>query len=163
MKKNFEIKTDLKQAFNSGNTAGGFSFGFLGGNEEANENEEKQIKIVADYESDDEEVIKKPKVDVAAKFGMKLKGKGVLKSNKTFFFTAEDPRLEEGVAWFFEHEINIDDIRTKYNEKRPILSEILKKRLRNKQKRMEGSSKKQKSWSGGKGKLKKNFNKSKRK
>ena len=163
MTKKFEIKTDLKQAFNSENTSGGFSFGFLGEHDAENENEVKQNDLVADYDSDQEEIVKKPKVDLAAKFGMKLKGKGVSKSNKTFFFTPEDPRLEEGVSWFFDHEVDVDDIRTKYNEKRPILAEILKKRLRNKQKRMEGSSKKQKAWSGGKGKVRKNFNRSKRK
>merc|ERR1719323_1512356 len=41
MTKKFEIKTDLKQAFNSENTSGGFSFGFLGEHDAENENEIK--------------------------------------------------------------------------------------------------------------------------
>jgi len=105
----------------------------------------------------------KKKDDVASKFGLQLKGKGVPKSENTFFFTSEeDPRLEVGIAYFFDSKIDLDKLRQDHNERRPILSDILKKRTRNKAKRNEGSKnafgkRKSTSWQTG-GKRKK-FNK----
>ena len=169
--KTFEIRTDLKQAFGGGGSSSGFSFGFLGGAPQENDahNEKaEQFLPSAEYESDSEEnkTVTKPKVDIGARFGMQLKGKGVTKSSRSFFFTPEDPRLEEGVKFFFDHEVDVDSIRAKFNEKRPILSEILKKRLRNKQKRMHparGSAKKKGSWQGQTGKVNRHSHKSKNK
>ena len=169
--KTFEIRTDLKQAFGGGGSSTGFSFGFLGGAPQENDtNNEKTDQFLpsTEYESDNEEIItvNKPKVDIGARFGMQLKGKGVAKSSRSFFFTPEDPRLEDGVKFFFEHEVDVDNIREKFNEKRPILSEILKKRLRNKQKRMQparGSSKKKGAWQGQKGIANRHSHKSKNK
>ena len=166
--KTFEIRTDLKQAFGGGGSSTGFSFGFLGGAPQENDtNNEKTDQFLpsTEYESDNEEIItvNKPKVDIGARFGMQLKGKGVAKSSRSFFFTPEDPRLEDGVKFFFEHEVDVDNIREKFNEKRPILSDILKKRLRNKQKRMQparGSAKKKGSWQGQGGKVKRHSHKS---
>jgi len=169
--KTFEIRTDLKQAFGGGGSSSGFSFGFLGGAPQENDsNNGKTDPFLpsAEYESDNEEIITvtKPKVDIGARFGMQLKGKGVTKSSRSFFFTPEDPRLEDGVKFFFEHEVDVDNIRGKFNEKRPILSDILKKRLRNKQKRMQpvrGSAKKKGSWQGQGGQVKRHSHKSKNK
>lgn len=170
--KNFEIKTDLKEAFGKNNSAGGFSFGFLGGKNEDNE-ESTDTHPSEKYEIDsDEDDLKQPnlktkaKLDIGARFGMQLKGKGVAKSSKSFFFSADDSRLEDGVKFFFDHKVNIDEVREKYNEQRPILSEILKKRLRNKQKRMEVSKKssnKSTPWkSKSNGKVKRRSNKNKK-
>ena len=169
--KTFEIRTDLKQAFGGGSTSSGFSFGFLGGapqESDALNEKAEQFLPSAEYESDTEEIksVTKPKMDIGARFGMQLKGKGVTKSSRSFFFTPEDARLEDGVKFFFEHEVDVDNIREKFNEKRPILSEILKKRLRNKQKRMQparGSSKKKGAWQGQKGIANRHSHKSKNK
>ena len=163
--KTFEIRTDLKQAFSGTGSSTGFSFGFLGG-AEVDEDGERPGPLSAEYESDEEvKTVTKRKVDIGARFGIQLKGKGVSKSSRSFFFTSEDPRLEEGVKFFFDHEVDADDVREKFNEKRPILSEIFKKRLRNKQKRSQpakGSTKKKGSWQGPGGKVKRHSHKSKK-
>merc|ERR1712098_387008 len=61
--------------------------------------------------------------------------------------------------------VDVDELRTKFNDRRPILSEILKKKLRNKMKKagVSRNSRKQSTWKGDKVKFKKNFNKSKKK
>ena len=164
--KSFNIKSDLKSSFGGDNkSSSGFSFGFLGGTPA--EDEKNDVKLVADYASDsDNEVIpakKLTKMDIGARFGMQLKGKGTSAPSKSFFFTAEDPRLEDGLVFFFDHKVDIDEVRAKYNEKRPILSEILKKKLRNKQKLAEAKKGKQNSWKSDKSKFKKRFSKSKQK
>ena len=80
-------------------------------------------------------------------------------------FGSMTQREEEGVKFFFDHEVDADDVREKFNEKRPVLSEIFKKRLRNKQKRSQpakGSTKKKGSWQGPGGKVKRHSHKSKK-
>ena len=47
----------------------------------------------------------------------------------------EDPRYEEGVSYFFDHKVDSEELRQKHTENRPVLSDILKKRFRNKQKK----------------------------
>eukprot|EP00092_Neocalanus_flemingeri_P004562 GFUD01004913.1.p1 GENE.GFUD01004913.1~~GFUD01004913.1.p1 ORF type:complete len:609 (+),score=217.04 GFUD01004913.1:38-1864(+) len=167
----FEVKTDLKKVFGSeSKETSGFSFGF-GKDGQTEDVETKKgfsfgfgssevAEAAADVDSDGEDVIiPQKKDDTASKFGLLLKGKGVPKSENTFFFVEEDPRLEEGLSYFFDSKIDLDQLRVKYNERRPILSDILKKRSRNKAKRNEGSKnafgkKKSTSWQTG-GKRKK--------
>ena len=176
--KTFQIKTDLKQAFNnqtsssrSENSSGGrgFSFGFDKSVEEVNFKAEN-------YLVDEEDSISKVsslKRDSKANFGMQLKRKGSGKvSTKPFFFTGDDDqRLEEGVAYFYDHKIDIDQLRTNYNSKRPELAHILREKFRRSGKRnpnpgmkdgfMKGGDKKA-SWSRGQGGggVKKSFKKS---
>jgi len=168
--KSFNITTDLKNAFgSSSNSSTGFSFGFLGGGVESNEvSEDSKMQLDANFDSDSdsEEMQRKPKLDVGAKFGMQLKTRGRASvSSKPFFFEAEDSRFADGVKFFFDHKVDVDELRTKFNDRRPILSEILKKKLRNKMKKAGASrnSRKQSTWKGDKVKFKKNFNKSKKK
>merc|ERR1712098_168226 len=168
--KSFNITTDLKNAFgSSSNSSTGFSFGFLGGGGESNEvSEDSKMQLDANFDSDSdaEEMQRKPKVDLGAKFGMQLKTRGRASvSSKPFFFEAEDSRFADGVKFFFDHKVDVDELRTKFNDRRPILSEILKKKLRNKMKKAGASrnSRKQSTWKGDKVKFKKNFNKSKKK
>jgi len=147
----FEVKTDLKKVFGVKQGHTGFSFGFskLDGQIETNEGDKKfsfgfgksEVEEAAvDIDSDGDEItVPKQKHDVASKFGLQLKGKGVPKSENAFFFSEEDPRLEEGLSFFFDNEIDLDKLREDYNEKRPILSDILRKRARSKAKRKEGA------------------------
>ena len=170
----FEVKTDLKKVFDSkSNKSSGFSFGFSKeGQTEDTESKKgfsfgfestKTEEASMDVDSDGEDMlIPKKKNDIGAKFGLQLKGKGVPKSENTFFFGEEDPRLEEGLSFFFDSKIDLNQLREKYNERRPILSDILKKRARNKAKRNEGSKNafgKKKSTSWQKGSKRKQFNK----
>jgi len=147
----FEIKTDLKQAFESKKSSSGFSFGFLG----ASESSPTEDDAIADnYESDDD--IKAPinKKSNISTFGMQLKGKGVSKTSSSFFFSEDDPRYEEGVSYFFDLEVDQDELRQKHTENRPVLSDILKKRFRNKQKKSgqgKHGHKKQSNFKGKKG------------
>jgi len=147
----FEVKTDLKQVFGCKSTNNsGFSFGFSKDVQTEKVEGEKVHKFgfkvtetpecIMDVDSDGEDLILPKKTeDVASKFGLQLKGKGVPKSEITFFFCEEDPRLGEGLSYFFDTKIDLDQLRDKYNERRPILSEILKKRARNKAKRNDGN------------------------
>merc|ERR1719462_371491 len=120
--KSFNITTDLKNAFgSSSNSSTGFSFGFLGG-DSSEVIEESKMQLDAKFDnfesdSDAEEMQRKPKVDVGAKFGMQLKTRGrpSSASSKPFFFTAEDSRLADGVAFFFDHKVDVDELRTKFN------------------------------------------------
>ena len=97
----------------------------------------------------------KPKyteLNSSEKFGLKLKEKAVFASVfsstdgkpserklETFFFLPNDKRLEEGLSFIRETE-SMDDLRTKFEEKRPILAEILRKKMRNKVKKQEKNS-----------------------
>ena len=135
----FEIKTDLKQAFDSKKSSSGFSFGFMGAAATDDKSSTSTIALEAAddiYESDDD--IKAPvkKKSNISTFGIQLKGKGVSKSSVSFFFSSEDdPRYEEGVSYFFDHKVDSEELRQKHTENRPVLSDILKKRFRNKQKK----------------------------
>ena len=86
------------------------------------------------------------------KFGLKLKEKAVFASVvnpadgkslstklETFFFLPNDKRLEEGLSFIRETE-SMDELRIKFEEKRPILAEILRKKMRNKVKKQEKNS-----------------------
>ena len=86
------------------------------------------------------------------KFGLKLKEKAVFASlvnpadgkasesnHETFFFLPNDKRFEEGLSFIRETE-SMDKLRAKFEEKRPILAEILRKKLRNKVKKQEKNS-----------------------
>merc|ERR1712179_108131 len=140
----FEVKSDLKKVFGSGPEKTGFSFGF--NKDEDDKKDSSKVfnfgfeKESADIDSDGEEIsVPSKKDNVASKFGLQLKGKGVPKSENTFFFSEEDPRFEEGLSFFFDSEIDLDKLREEFNEKRPILSDILKKRARSKAKWKESS------------------------
>ena len=136
----FEIKTDLKQAFESKKSSSGFSFGFMGATnteEDPSTSTTGALSAIKDiYESDED--IKAPvkKRSNISTFGIQLKGKGVSKTSSSFFFSSEeDPRYEEGVSYFFDHKVDSEELRQKHTENRPVLSDILKKRFRNKQKK----------------------------
>ena len=133
----FEIKTDLKQAFDSKKSSSGFSFGFMGASTTEDNPSTSTSDAVDDiYESDED--IKAPvkKKSNISTFGIQLKGKGVSKSSSSFFFSSEDdPRYEEGVSYFFDYKVDSEELRQKHTENRPVLSDILKKRFRNKQKK----------------------------
>ena len=98
------------------------------------------------------------------KFALKLKEKAVAQaslvssensgsgaSNKViggaepFFFTSNDIRFDEAFAFLKEAE-SMDTLRTNFEEKRPILAEIFRKKMRNKAKKQEKMS-----FSGGSG------------
>ena len=87
------------------------------------------------------------------KFGLKLKEKAVFASVMNtkdgsrgqetkfdpFFFSLNDRRLEEGLTFMNDTE-SMDVLRTKFEEKRPILAEILRKKMRNRAKKQEKMS-----------------------
>ena len=157
----FEIKTDLKQAFDGQKSSSGFSFGFLGGSK-SSQSCDKDITSTKpmetmeldNYESDDDFKAPVSKRSSISTFGLQLKGKGVSKTSSSFFFTEEDARYEEGVSYFFDHKVDSDELRQKHTESRPVLSDILKKRFRNKQKKSgpgKHGHKKQQSFKGKKG------------
>ena len=89
-------------------------------------------------------------LDSEGKFGLKLKEKAIFASTITshdgtviseantdpFFFTINDPRMKEGLT-FLKSTEPMDDLRTKFEQKRPILAEIFRKKMRNKIKKQE--------------------------
>ena len=93
---------------------------------------------------------KNNELDSEGKFGLKLKEKAIFASaitsndgkliseanNDPFFFTINDPRMKEGLA-FLKSTEPMDDLRTKFEQKRPILAEIFRKKMRNKIKKQE--------------------------
>ena len=96
----YSVTSDLKAAFNSSK---GFSFGFGGNKDAANESaKSKQIEATDDWDAIEEadedgvsvEVAKKSSDDVAASFGRQLRVKGVDKAKNPFFFTPEDSRSD---------------------------------------------------------------------
>jgi len=164
----FEVKMDLKQVFGSKENSTGFSFGFGSGEQEKNSDPstfhlDTKVGIEEDTGHDKEKVNNLLGNNSAFKFGMQLKGKGVEnKIKSSFFFTEDDPRLEEGISYFFDTKLDLDVIREKFNKQRPILSEILKKRQRSKLKRLTKTSKKRtSSWNKGNKKKFKKINNSK--
>merc|ERR1712223_2124577 len=133
-------------------------------------NSKPKSKILQDDSSDDESIMPSHEngqehdkvaqklkqnyknLNSSEKFGLKLKEKAVHASvinssdNKlshakleTFFFTPNDKRLEEGLS-FIRNTESMDILRTKFEEKRPILAEILRKKMRNKVKKHEKNS-----------------------
>ena len=93
---------------------------------------------------------KNNELDSEGKFGLKLKEKAMFASAITsndgkliseantdpFFFTINDPRMREGLT-FLKSTEPMDDLRTKFEQKRPILAEIFRKKMRNKIKKQE--------------------------
>merc|ERR1712130_860105 len=146
----YSVTSDLKAAFNSSK---GFSFGF--GKEAADEKEKpKEIVATGDWdaveEADDDgisvDVAKKNNDDVAAAFGRQLRVKGV----NPFFFTPNDSRLEAGLNFFFNQEVDMDKLRKDWDSKgRAVLVEILKKRARSKAAKAKAVSGKRKGQSQG--------------
>ena len=116
----FNVTTDLKKAFTSAKASsdggGGFSFGFSKEPEKAAV-EAKSMEVDDDdyNEGDGEEVVKKTD-DAVASFGLQLRGKGVATSKEPFFFLPDDPRLEVGLDFFFNHEVDLDKLREKWDQ-----------------------------------------------
>ncbi len=85
--------------------------------------------------------------DFLSKFGRQLKSKGTAGAAESFFFVEDDPRLGESLDFFFgEDRLDLDRIREEYQERRPQLAAILKKKARSKAKLSE--TKKRKTSSG---------------
>merc|ERR1711864_5037 len=146
----YEVREDLKSVFGAKSNAPSFSFGFRKDESEKIEQEQdfsfgfklgqSEKTHQGEEDSDEEFTTSKGKGDVATTFGLQLKGKSSSKKLPSFFFSEEDQRLESGLSFFFDKQVDLDDLRTKYNEERPVLAEILKKRARNnKAKRKDGS------------------------
>ena len=136
----FSVTSDLKAAFNSSK---GFSFGFGGSKEATNEKEKpKEVEAKGDWDAEEEadesiamDVVKKSNDDVAASFGRQLRVKGVDKAASPFFFTPNDPRLvgttplppyrmnilyyrlETGLDFFFNQEVDMDKLREDWDSK----------------------------------------------
>ncbi len=71
-------------------------------------------------------------------FAQKLKEKASATKgvSESFFFRANDPRLEEG-RFFFTPTQSIDEMRSKHEVQRPLLAQIMKKKLRRRAKKQE--------------------------
>merc|ERR1711971_1319142 len=149
----YSVTSDLKAAFNSSK---GFSFGFGGSKEATDEKTEKskENEVTGDWDAEEEEedeeniavdVVKKSNDDVAASFGRQLRVKGVDKASSPFFFTPDDSRLEAGLDFFFNKEVDMDKLRENWDSKgRSVLVEILKKRARSKAAKAKAASGKRK-------------------
>merc|ERR1719234_2719806 len=119
----YSVTSDLKAAFNSSK---GFSFGFGGSKEATDEKEKtKEVEVTGDWDAEEEEdesiavdtVVKKSNDDVAASFGRQLRVKGVDKAATPFFFTPDDSRLEAGLDFFFNKEVDMDKLRENWDSK----------------------------------------------
>jgi len=147
-KATFKVNTDLKKAFGDNSSKGStFSFGFGGSSTQISEsnqdNESETIdneRTVESFGRSIEHSSSEPSKseDNASKFGLMLRGKGISKTGHSFFFNEEDSRLQDGVSFFFDCEIDTDKLREEFNEKRPVLADILRKRARNKAKKSGG-------------------------
>ena len=61
--------------------------------------------------------------------------------SEPFFFSAlDDKRLQEAKDFLENRSETLDEIRTKFEDQRPVLSSIMKKKLRTKAKKMEKTS-----------------------
>jgi len=130
----YEVREDLKSVFGQKSDLPVFSFGFRRDKEDkikVPESISKLEKVSVESDSDEEFSENISKQDIANNFGLQLKGKSSSSKHPNFFFTENDPRLESGIAYFFDKKVNLDDLRENHNKQRPILSEILKKRTRN--------------------------------
>merc|ERR1711971_1013070 len=146
----YSVTSDLKAAFNSSK---GFSFGF-GGSKEATDEKPREVEVTGDWDAEEEDVdesiavdnvVKKSNDDVAASFGRQLRVKGVDKTASPFFFTPDDSRLEAGLDFFFNKEVDMDKLRENWDSKgRSVLVEILKKRARSKAAKAKAASGKRK-------------------
>ena len=79
-------------------------------------------------------------VKVTDTFAWKLKEKAAIESAKgdlePFFFTTNDKRFQEGQG-FLQRIDSLNELRTKYDEKRPILASIIKKKVKSRNKKQE--------------------------
>ena len=79
-------------------------------------------------------------------FALKLKEKAANDATakgqtEPFFFTLNDKRFAEATEQFLHlKEESLSELRSKYEEKRPILASIMKKKLKNKAKKQEKMS-----------------------
>lgn len=96
--------------------------------------------------SDNEEEDEKEKPDLMVLdpmdlFAQKLKEKASATKgvSESFFFRSNDVRLDEGF-YFFRPTTSVDEMRSKHEEQRPLLAQIMKKKLRRKAKKMEKMS-----------------------
>jgi len=174
----FEVSKNIKETFAKKNTSslGGFSFGF--GQNVDKDKEPTSFSLLSVHgkemnqkkssndssnpfkcDSDDEGAMEDTTADSnemeASKFGLQLKGKGKSGLQESFFFKKGDARLEEGLNFFFKQEVDFDALRVAFNAQRPLLSAILKKKMRQKAKRNEkmrfgGGKKKESGYKGGK-------------
>ena len=80
--------------------------------------------------------------DFSSKFGRQLKSKDTGAAAESFFFYEEDERLQESLDFFFGERQDLEQIRAEYQEKRPILSAILKKKARSRAKLTETKKRK---------------------
>ena len=120
---------------------------------ESSDEEVPQSDVVAQPSYQDKLVLglrKNNEMDSEGKFGLKLKEKAIFASAITsndgtliseantapFFFTINDLRMKEGLA-FLKSTEPMDDLRAKFEQKRPILAEIFRKKMRNKIKKQE--------------------------
>ena len=71
-------------------------------------------------------------------FAQKLKEKASATKgvSESFFFRTNDPRLEEG-RFFFTPTQSMDEMRSKHEVQRPLLAQIMKKKLRRRAKKQE--------------------------
>ena len=84
--------------------------------------------------------------DFSAKFARQLKSKaaGTAAAAETFFFAEEDARLAESLDFFFGEasQLDLEAIRAEYQDRRPQLAAIFKKKARSKAKLSETRKKK---------------------
>ena len=101
------------------------------------------------FESSDTEEEKEPEQKISAStdlmvldpmdlFAQKLKEKASATkgASESFFFRPNDPRFEEG-RFFFTPTQSIDEMRSKHEVQRPLLAQIMKKKLRRRAKKQE--------------------------
>ena len=94
--------------------------------------------------SDNEEEEENPNlisIDPMDRFAQKLKEKASASKgvSESFFFRSDDLRLDEGF-YFFQPTTSVDEMRSKHEEQRPLLAQIMKKKLRRKAKKLEKMS-----------------------
>ncbi len=109
------------------------------------ENESKPFSLLGTFgqsRQDASAVVELPpppsSTEVTDTFAFKLKEKVAMDSVKgdvePFFFLQNDKRLSEARSFLSRRE-TLDEVRTKYEEKRPILASIIKKKIKNKSKK----------------------------
>ena len=116
----------------------------------------KRQNVFNDDDSDDDALPSEsaqPPLSDSAKFGIKLREKAAsqaaasdasAKETEPFFYSENDARFNEGVRFLTVRE-SMDRIRENYEEQRPVLAGIMKKKMRSRLKKQEKQS-----FSGGK-------------
>ena len=115
------------------------------------QNDEEQSSKKLD---DDPPELPMPSLD---NFALKLKEKAVIESSsgikEHFFFVENDDRFKE-CQLFLKPKETLEQLRTSYEEKRPVLASIMKRKMKNRAKKQEKLS----FGSGGGGKKQRKFN-----